>query len=168
MPDLSAAARPSQLWKQLPSERKSEAAEAFWRDENATAEQGEAAALIAQRIKFRLKSVLSMPIEKKTRHLVTLPVISELVAARLLVSYHLQHQRPMMARFLDALEIRHEDGLIAEEEMSPPSADRLSAAAQALADSFPADDVSLYFSTLLWQDPGTWGALAELPHVLRA
>ena len=168
MPDLNSAPRPSQLWKQLPADRKFQAAEAFWRDENARAEQGEAAALIAQRIKFRLKSVLSMPVEKKTRYLVTLPGISELVAARLLVSYHLQHQRPMMARFLDTLGIRHEDGLIAEEEMSPLSADRVNAAAQTLAESFPADDVSLYFSTLLWQDPDTWGVLAELPHVQRA
>ena len=46
-------ARPSQLWKQLSAERRTQAAEAFWRDEHARAEQAEAIAMIAQRIKFR-------------------------------------------------------------------------------------------------------------------
>ena len=27
----------------------------------------------------------------------------------------------------------------------------------------PAEDVALYLSTLVWQDPETWGTLAELP-----
>src|SRR4030095_2247866 len=112
MPDVTEAARPSQLWKQLDQERKLLAAEAFWRDENAPAEQAEAVALIAQRIKFRLKSVISMPVEKKARQLVAMHGISEAVAARLLVAYHLVHQRPMMGQFLDALGITHEDGLI--------------------------------------------------------
>ena len=102
MTDLADLARPSQLWKRLPADRKQLAAEAFWRDENAPVEQAEAAALIAQRIKFRLKSVHALPIEKKSRHLLSMPSVSEAVAARLLVSYHLLHQRPMMARFLDA------------------------------------------------------------------
>ena len=39
-----------------------QAAEAFWRDENANVEQGEAIATIAQRIKFRPKSVLSLSV----------------------------------------------------------------------------------------------------------
>ena len=162
MPDLPVM--PAQLWKQLDSDRKATAANAFWRDDTARAEQAEAIALIAQRIKFRLKSVQAMPVEKKTRQLVSLPAVPEIVAARLLVSYHLVHQRPMMGRFLDALSIKHEEGLIAEEELAPPSADQLTAAAAAL-DSFPAEDVSLYFSTLLWQDPDTWKGLQELPQV---
>jgi hypothetical protein len=41
---------PSQLWKQLSPERKQIAADAFWDDENAAAEQAEAIASIAHRI----------------------------------------------------------------------------------------------------------------------
>jgi hypothetical protein len=55
-PDLP---RPSLLWKRLSTERKLQAAESFWRDEHAAAEQAEAVMLIAQRIKFRAKSVLA-------------------------------------------------------------------------------------------------------------
>lgn len=158
-PDLP---RPSQLWKQLSAERKLEAAQAFWQDENAGAEQAEVIATIAQRIKFRLKSVLAMPADKKARQLVSMPV-SELVAARLLVAYHLAHQRPMMGSFLGSLGIAHEDGLIADDDMKPPSADAIRTAATTLAGSYPAEDVALYLSTLTWQDPETWGVLVDAP-----
>jgi uncharacterized protein (DUF2126 family) len=159
---MSSPLRPSQLWKQLPADRRRLAAEAFWRDENAAIEQAEAIGAIAQRIRFRLKSVFAMPPEKKVQQLLALPVVSEAVAARLLVAYHLEHQRPMMGRFLDALAIAHEDGLIAEESLTPPEPERLRSAADTLASAFPADAVSLYLQTLLWQDSDTWGALAEL------
>jgi len=165
MTDLAANARPSRLWKQMDPDRKLMAADAFWRDESAMAERAEATGLIAQRIKFRLKSVQAMPVEKKTRHIVSLPAVSEIVAARLLVSYHLAHQRPMMGRFLDALGITHEEGLIADEELTPPSAERLNEAARLLGESFPAEDVSLYFFTLLWQDAETWQGLSDVPQM---
>ena len=165
MSDLPDIPRPSQLWKQLSPERKVEAAEAFWKDENAAIEQAEVLGLIAQRIKFRVKSVVALPREKKARHLVALGAVSELVAARMLVAYHLEHQRPMMASFLDALGIAHDAGLIADENMEPPSAERLAQAATAIAASYPAEDVVLYLSTLTWQDPDTWGALAQAPEI---
>ena len=163
--EAPAATRPSQLWKDLPADRRLIAADAFWRDENAFAEQAEAMATIAQRIKFRMKSVMALPLDKKARHLVSLPAVSEAMAARLLVAYHLVHQRPMMGSFLDSLGIAHEDGLIADEALTAPAAERLSAAARALAASFPSDDVSLYLTMLIWQDPDTWGGLADLPQV---
>ena len=165
MPDVSTIPRPSQLWKSLPPERKQQAAEAFWSDDNASLEHAEAVAAIAQRIKFRAKSVIALPREKKARHLVSLGALSELVAARLLVAYHLAQQRPMMGSFLDALGIQHEDGLIADEEMQPPSAEQLHAAAKAIAASYPAEEVAVYLSTLVWQDPETWGALSDAPEV---
>jgi hypothetical protein len=165
MTDVPDIPRPSVLWKQLTPERKVEAAEAFWRDENAGIEQAEAVATIAQRMKFRTKSVIALPVEKKARQLATLPGISELIAARLLVSYHLERQRPMMGRFLDALGIQHEDGLIADDEVAPPAAEVLREAAKVLAAEYPAEDVTLYLSTLIWQDPETWGALADTPEV---
>ena len=163
MPDVPDLPRPSQLWKQLTPERKLEAATAFWTDENAAMEQAEAVATIAQRIKFRTKSVVTMPLDKKARQLAALAGVSEMVAARLLVAYHLDRQRPMMGSFLDALGIAHENGLIADEEMAPPSPERLHEAAKAIAATYPPDDVALYLSTLTWQDPDTWGALADVP-----
>jgi len=161
--DLPDIPRPSQLWKQLNADKKRQAADAFWHDEHAANEQAEAVNLIAQRIKFRLKSVIAMPVEKKTQYLLSMPAVSEMLAARMLVAYHLQHQRAMMGAFLDALGIRHEEGIIAEEEVAPPAPDALKQAAKAIASSYPPEDVSLYLSTLVWQDPDTWGPLADAP-----
>jgi hypothetical protein len=161
-PDLP---RPSQLWKQLTPERKLQAAEAFWQDENAAVEQAEAIATIAQRIKFRVKSVVTMPDEKKARQLASMPAVSEVIAARLLVAYHLAHQRPMMAAFLDALGVQHDEGLIADEEMKAPDEAALKAAVTTLAAAYPSADVALYLTTLTWQDPETWSALATLPEL---
>jgi hypothetical protein len=157
--------RPSQLWKQLSPDRKLQAADAFWQDENAPMEQAEVIATIAQRIKFRPKSVVTMPREKKARHLVSLGAVSELVAARLLVAYHLAQQRPMMGAFLDALGIRHDEGLIAEDDVQPPDAAKLREAADTLAKAYPPEDVALYLSTLVWQDAETWGGLTDVPGI---
>ena len=104
-----------------------------------------------------------LPVDKKAKHLIAVGAVSELVAARLLVAYHLAHQRPMMAAFLDALGIAHEEGLINDEEMEAPAPERLQQAAKVLGGSFPADDVALYLSTLMWQDPETWGGLDKVP-----
>jgi hypothetical protein len=84
----------------------------------------------------------------------------EPLAARLLVSYHLAHQRPMLSAFLDALGIAHENGLITKDPEGPLAAERVAAAVQALDAQFPRDDVTVYLGTLLTQDPDTWAALA--------
>ena len=153
--------RPIKVWKRMSIEQRLAAAEPFWQDEQSTDQHIEAIAAIASHMKFRAKSVLSLPAEKRIKYLVRLPTISDSIVARALVAYHLEKQRPMMAAFLDELGIAHEDGLIAEETVAKPDADKLAAAADALRGKFPPEDVSLYFSTLVSQDPETWGALAE-------
>ena len=154
--------RPSKLWKQMPPGRRLQAAEAFWQDEHSVEQHAEAVMAVAQRLKFRAKSAAALPVEKKAKHLAALTSLSDTLAGRLLVSYHLTTQRPMMGRFLDALQIAHEDGLITEEELKAPSAELLGSAARALAADFPRDDVELYFATLVSQDPETWQGLTEV------
>ena len=160
--DLSAF-RPTRIWKRLSAERRIKAAEVFWSDEQSTEQQIEAVAAIATHMKFRTKSVVGLPLDRKAKYLATLPGISETVAARALVSYHLEHQRPMMGAFLDSLGIAHENGLINEENVTAPDAEKVQAAAAELAEKFPAADVGLYFSTLVSQDAETWKDLVALP-----
>jgi hypothetical protein len=160
MQDLSEF-RPSRLWKRMSADRRIAAAELFWSDEQSTEQQLEAVAALAAHMKFRAKSVIALPLEKKAKYLATLPAISDTVAARALVSYHLERQRPMMAAFLDGLEIAHEDGLINEENVSKPDPEKLRTVGAELATKYPPEDVELYFGTLVSQDPETWGALAE-------
>jgi hypothetical protein len=153
--------RPSKLWKQMPSDRRLAAAELFWSDDQSTEQQLEAVAALAAHMKFRAKSVIGLPIEKKAKYLSALPTVSDAVAARALVNYHLERQRPMMGAFLDSLGIAHEDGLISEENVTKPEPDKLKAAAEELGTKYPQPDVSLYLSTLVSQDPDTWGSLAD-------
>src|SRR5688572_12894563 len=127
MDDFSAF-RPSRLWKRMPAARRIEAAGLFWEDEESAEQQVEAVAAIASHMKFRAKSVFGLPLEKKARYLAGLPSVSDTVAARALVHYHLATQRPMMAQFLDGLGIAHDNGLITEENVARPDRERLKTA----------------------------------------
>ena len=158
--------RPSRIWKRMSAERRLEAAELFWADDDSAEQQVEAIAAIANHMKFRAKSVIGLPTSKKVQYLSRLPAISDSVASRALIQFHLQLQRPMMGAFLDALGIAHEDGLITEEKIEPPAPDRLKDAVAQLSASYPAEDVSLYFSTLVSQDPDTWKPLAVAAEAL--
>ena len=137
------------------------AVHAFWREEQAAEEQVQAMTLIAQQKKFRAKTVLALDLERKARYLASILNLSEPVAARVLIAYHLAEQRPMMGSFLDALGIAHENGLIKEDSPAPDTT-KLGPAAAELAKHYPIADVALYLNTLLCQDPQTWGGLADI------
>jgi hypothetical protein len=139
-----------------------DAARAFWLDDEAVDDQIQAALLIAQQKKFRPKSVLSLDVDRKARHLATLPKVPDSLAARTLVVYHLGTQRELMGTFLDALGISHERGLIQDDNVTPDPS-KIQPAVAAVSQRFPRESVSLYLNTLLSQDPATWGALADVP-----
>jgi hypothetical protein len=153
--------RPSKLFRRMPMERRVEAADLFWNDEHSAEQQMEAVASIATHMKFRARSILALAPEKRARYLAQLPNVSDAIAARALVNYHLERQRPMMGAFLDQLGIAHENGLISEENVPKPDAGKVKEAVQHLAANFPAEDVSLYLATLVSQDPETWDALID-------
>lgn len=155
---------PSRLWKRMTPEQRLAAAHALWRDDDAKDDQAQAAGLIAQQLKFRLKTVRGLDEDRKARYLAGVPSLPEALAARALILYHLAEQRPMMGAFLDALGIAHDNGLIHEEAVAPDPA-KIPGAAAAIAREYPARDVSLYLSTLLFQDPASWGALHGVPEV---
>ncbi len=163
MAESQTIARPSILWKQLSADQRRLAAEAFWQDESGKNEQTEAVAAISQRFKMRSKSVVVLPLAKKVKYLLELFGIPEAVAARLLMSHHIEYRRPMMAAFLDALGVAHDNGMIPEDTVVPKEPEKLRSAVNAIAASFPPEDVALYLSTLTWQDPETWSPLVEFP-----
>ena len=83
--------RPAALWKAMTDAQRQAAAEAFWADDESVAEQTEVMLLLSKKLNFRYKSVEGMAPERKTTHLLKLAQVSEGVAARLLVTYHLAH-----------------------------------------------------------------------------
>jgi hypothetical protein len=157
--------RPSKMWRTLPTDLRVSASQAFWSDDQAALEQAEAITLIAGNLKFRPKSVLALSTERKAKHLAGMARVSDLLAARLLVSYHLAHQRPMMGAFLDALGIAHEEGLIKDESPKAPDAETMDRAVKTLSEKYSKADVARYFWALLWQDPETWGGLKDRPEL---
>jgi hypothetical protein len=152
---------PSRLWKQMNSAQRLASARAFWADDEAIDDQIQAALLIAQQKKFRPKTVIGLDLDRKSKHLASLASLPDSIAGRVLVLYHLTDQRALMGRFLDALGIAHEDGLIKEDDVKPDKT-KLAPAAAAVAQEFAPDDVRLYLTTLLCQDPETWGGLDEI------
>jgi hypothetical protein len=154
--------RPSRLWRGMPLDWRIEAADLFWNDEHSADQQLEAVSSIATHMKFRPKSVLSLTPDKRAKYLATLPTVSDAIAARALVNYHLERQRPMMGAFLDLLGIEHDNGLINDDKVVKPDAVKVKAAATELATKFPAGDVSLYLATLVSQDPETWEPLVDV------
>lgn len=142
----------------MPADKRLLAADAFWREEQADAQMQhmDAVVTIARRLNFRPKSVHALPVERKARHLSQLGDVSDAVATRALISYHFTVKRDLMAAFLDALEIKHENGLINEESVPPPSRERIAAAITTVKSSFPQEDVDLYLRTLSALDEETW------------
>ena len=149
----------------MPLDKRTLAADAFWQDENGLEQQVEAIVAIARKLNFRPKSVQQQSLERRTKQLAHMNDVSETIATRALIAYHLTNERAMMGAFLDALGISHENGLITDENVQAPAAATVTRAAETLAKSFPADAVTLYLNTLLTQDPDTWSALEGLPQL---
>ena len=160
------ASRPSQLWKNLPADVRVAAADAFWRDSGAgdgvDAQKMEATVLIARRMNFRPKSVPGLPVERRAKQLAQIRDVSDAVATRALIAYHLAAQRPMMGAFLEAVGIPHDQGIITTEELSAPEPARLAAGVGAIRAAYPADHVELYLNTLVAVDGDTWGGIDAL------
>ncbi|MGE3958853.1 MAG: hypothetical protein AB7H96_19230 [Vicinamibacterales bacterium] len=149
----------------MTADQRLRAARAFWPDEQAADDQVQAVMLIAQQKKFRPKFILGLDDERRAKHLASMVALPEAMAARCLVVYHLTEQREMMGLFLDTLGLKHENGLI-EDDNAKPDPEKIGPAVAAIAGKYPAEDVSLYLTTLLVQDPETWGGLSGLPQLL--
>jgi hypothetical protein len=151
--------RPSVLWKQMPLEKRQAAAKAFWEDEHGLDQQVEVIVTLARKLNFRPKSLQQLPAERRIKMLANMADVSEPVATRALIGYHLTSERPLMAAFLDAVGIEHDNGLITAEEVPAPAPEKLAAGVAAIKAAFPAEDVRLYLHTLVVLDGDTWGAL---------
>ena len=145
--------------KDMPPETRLTAADAFWRDDQGRDQQVEAIVFLARRLNFRPKALQSLPVERRAKMLAHASDVPDTVATRALIAYHFAHQRPLMAAFLDALGITHEDGLIAAEDLPAPDPEKLKTAIEAIRASFPVDDVQRYLHTLVTLDGETWAGV---------
>ncbi len=148
------------LWKRLTPAEQLAASVHFWRE---TPEDvaGAAFAAMARARRMRPQAARALKADERARVMATLAEPGETVAAALLVALHLGERRPLLAAFLDALGLPHEDGILKEEasQAPPPTADQTSAAVQKLLERFDPQEVATYLNTLWLQDPDHWRAL---------
>jgi len=150
---------PLRLWKSLPRDVRETAARAFW-----SRPPGDVVATAAHEIvkilRVRPQAFHKIPLESRVRALAGLAHPPDEVAEGLLIALHLEERRGLLAAFLDAFGIAHEDGLIDEDaevpEITPEAARQALATLRAEHD---ADAIRVYWNALWLQDPGRWAAL---------
>lgn len=148
-----------QIWKQMDQGRRRQAAEAFFTSAETAGEKRSVTGLIAMKLKLRPQTAARLPAERAAGYLSGIESLDEPLAALLIRSYLFTHQTPMLAMFLDELQIAHQNGVIPDDNTVVPAADVLKEAAGKIRAAFPPEDVQLYLSALLASDAVTWANL---------
>ena len=150
----------------MPPDVRAAAARAFWTDDKPRSSRPKRSRSSPARSSSGRAACQALPVDKRAKHLAGIAQVSDLLAARLLVVYHLEHQRPMMGAFLDALGIAHDEGLIKDESPKAPDAEALDhGRRRRWRRPIRRPTSPRYFWTLLWQDPDTWGGLQDRPEL---
>ena len=154
----------SRIWKRLGREERNAAASSFWKETPAEV-AGIALAAVVKARKLRPQVARSMPPEEQARALASVLDVGEPVASSLLVALHLGERRGMLATFLDAASLPHENGLLKDDAgEAPVAADAAAKGVAALrAAGHSPEQIRTYLNTLWLQDPDRWKALEALP-----
>jgi hypothetical protein len=150
----------ARLWKRLSRDERNAAAASFWKDTPAEVTGMALAALIKAR-HMRPQVARALPPEEQARALASVLDVGEPVAASLLVALHLGDRRSMLATFLDAAGLPHDNGVLkddAEQGVVAEESARKGVAALRAAGHSP-EQVRTYLNTLWLQDPDRWKAL---------
>jgi hypothetical protein len=150
------------VWKRLEREERVAAATRFF-EEPAQEVLGSALGAIIKARHLRPQVARSMPPEEQARALASVLDPGEPVAASLLVALHLGGRRDMLATFLDAMGLPHEQGILKDEaDATSLDEQRLRAGLDALEARFGAHEIRTYLNTLWLQDPERWDGLRRL------
>jgi hypothetical protein len=149
----------TRLWKHLPPEDRLAAAMAFFAEPPPELAPS-ALAVLASARHMRPQAARALSPDAQARILATVLDPGESLAQGLLIALHLAERRPMLAAFLDALGLPHEDGVLKEEaDTLPPVEEEKARAAAAALTRFPSPQVLVYLNALWLQDPERWAAL---------
>ena len=155
----------SRLWKRLSREERLAAAAFFFREPPEEVVGSALAAIIKAR-HLRPQVARTMSADEQARALASVLDPGEPLGASLLVALHLGERRPMLATFLDAAGIAHEDGLLKDDAPPAPLGEEAArAGVKALLAAYPREHVQTYLNTLWLQDPDRWAALENLSPV---
>jgi hypothetical protein len=124
---------------------------------------------LAKSMHFREETIRKMPPEKKADLLASrigLPELEQFLEMALM-QYHTTSKNTMMAAFLDRWNVPHENGSIEVDDYTPPNAEQVRDAVNALEAEYDPTDVRIYLATagLLMADAwreGTWQVVDEM------
>jgi len=149
------------LWKRLSREERLAAAQTLFHEPPAEI-VGSALAVIVKARHLRPQVARSMPPEEQAKALASVLDPGEPLAASLLVALHLGERRSMLATFLDAAGVPHENGLLKDDGPEGPLGEAPArAGVKALLAAYPREQVLTYLNTLWLQDPDRWAALEK-------
>lgn len=146
------------LWKHLSAEDRLAAATAFFAEPSPEVAGMALGAIVGAR-HMRPQAARRLAPDAQARILATVHEPGETLAAALLVSLHLAERRPLLAAFLDALGLPHENGILKEEGTPENVAEAAVRKALDALSAFPRSQVEVYLNTLWLQDPERWEAL---------
>ncbi len=150
------------VWDLLDEDERRQAAVALW----SNAESDTAVALtneLAKALKFRPKAVRALPAERVAGRLVRLVRdLPEAVVFQFLFHLHMQERRELLAEFLDAVGLPHDNGVLELDEESPtPSDETVTTAAKALLAQH-GKPALVYLATLWLADRDLWSAIGSV------
>ena len=153
----------SRIWKHMSREDRLAAARSFF-EEPSQETIGLALAALVRMRKMRPQAARALPPDEQARTLAAVIDPGEHLASSLLVSLHLGERRPMLATFLDATGLPHEDGLLKEEADAVTITEaNVQKGLEALRARHTDGEIRTYLNTLWLQDPERWALLESLP-----
>jgi hypothetical protein len=150
---------PYAVWDLMDDDDKRASAIGFWNGADRESRSALEMAL-ATELKFRQQSVRQLSAERVAGRLVNLADgLPETVLFQYLFHLHMSERRSLMAAFLDAVGLPHDNGALdLPDDFEGPDADKVETAARDLAKGGDRDSL-VYLSTLMVADADFWVGL---------
>ena len=150
---------PYAVWELMDEDDQKAAAVAFWNGADRES-RGALEVALAQDLKFRPQSVRKLSAERVSGRLVRLAeALPESVLFQYLFHLHMGERRPMMAAYLDAVGLPHDDGTLdLPDDFEGPDAAKVESAGRDLA-AKEGNAALVYLGTLMVADAEFWTGL---------
>ena len=120
---------------------------------------------VASALKFRPQAIRKLPMAKRAKRARSILVSkgrAEL-CYELFGTYLIQHHKELVTGFLDATDVKHEDGMLETLETNQPDPKKIADAVKELDGKHEPDDVTLYLALCAEQ----WPSVRELEELWR-
>lgn len=147
------------VWDLMTEDERAAAAAALWSEGDHDTRAAIELAL-AREMKFRVQSLRKVSTERLLGRLVRMADdLPETVLFQFLFHLHMADRRPLLATFLDAVGLPHEDGVLTlDDDAEDPAVEKVTAAAQSLVADH-GHEALIYLATLRVADADFWAGV---------